>query len=345
MTQGPGRRPAPSAAEAQVRPPGRAGGGRRRRRPAFRGGSLRQQEARLAYGLLLPGVAVVLALVVLPVLWNVSLSLRRLRLIELRNFNPFELDVTFRNYQTAVGGSDFLELLGRTFMYALLGTSLAIVMGIWAGIVLRRPFPGRFLVRGLLLFPYVVPAVAAAFLWKTMLNPQIGVVNAWTGALLGTGNINYLTQRSFTWSLLGLDVSVPAAFSMVVLFEAWRSFPFVFIFVLARLQAMSAELEEAAMIDGASIAQRFRYVILPQLKGVIAVLFVLRFIWTFNSFDEIFLLTGGAAGTEVVSVRIFNYLFGRSDIGAASALSIVLAVTLFVMLAIYFRYFFREDES
>jgi multiple sugar transport system permease protein len=315
------------------------------RRLRLSGGDLKQQEARLAYGLLLPGVAVVLALVILPVLWNISLSLRRLRLIELRNFNPFELDVTFRNYETAVAGSDFLELLTRTFLYALLGTSLAIVMGIWAGIALRRPFPGRALVRGLLLFPYVVPAVAAAFLWKTMLNPQIGVVNAWTGALLGTGNINYLTQRSFTWSVFGAEVSVPAAFSMVVLFEAWRSFPFVFIFVLARLQAMSSELEEAAMIDGAGVVQRFRYVVLPQLTGVIAVLFVLRFIWTFNSFDEIFLLTGGAAGTEVVSVRIFNYLFGRSDIGAASALSIVLALVLFVMLAVYFRWFFKEEES
>jgi multiple sugar transport system permease protein len=345
MVQRQDRRGPGVTTQASARPP--RGRGRRpgRRRSGAGAATLRQQEARLAYGLLVPGVLVVLTLVVLPVLWNISLSLRRLRLIELRNFNPFELDVTFRNYQTAVAGSDFLELLGRTFLYALLGTSLAILMGVWAGIVLRRPFRGRALVRGLLLFPYVVPAVAAAFLWKTMLNPQIGVVNAWSDALLGTGNINFLTQRSFTWSVLGAEVSVPAAFSTVILFEAWRSFPFVFIFVLARLQAMSSELEEAAMIDGASIAQRFRYVILPQLKGVIAVLFVLRFIWTFNSFDEIFLLTGGAAGTEVVSVRIFNYLFGRSDVGAASALSIVLAVTLFVMLAVYFRYFFKEEES
>lgn len=321
----------------------------RQRRPArrslLRRGTLRQQEARFAYGLLLPGVLVVLGLVVLPVLWNISLSLRRLRLIELRRFNPFDTDVTLRNYERAVQGGDFVELLSRTFLYAVLGTGLAIVLGVWAGIVLRRPFPGRVVVRGLLLFPYVVPAVAAAFLWKTMLNPQLGIVNAWTGALFGTGNINYLTQRSFTWSIGGLDLTVPGAFTMVILFEAWRSFPFVFLFVLARLQAMSPDLEEAARLDGASAVQRFRYIVLPQLKGVIAVLFVLRFIWTFNSFDEIFLLTGGAAGTEVISVRIFNWLFGRSDIGAASALSITLAIMLFVMLAVYFRFFYREDES
>ena len=98
-------------------------------------------------------------------------------------------------------------------------------------------------------------------------------------------------------------------------------------------------------MDGASPLQRFRYVLLPQLSGVIALLAVLRFIWTFNEFDDIYLLTQGGAGTEVVSVRVFNYLTGRGDIGAAAALSLVLALLLVVLLFLYFRFFVNREEA
>lgn len=73
-------------------------------------------------------------------------------------------------------------------------------------------------------------------------------------------------------------------------------------------------------------------------------LFLLRFIWTFNAFDEIYLLTGGSAGTEVLSVQVYEWLFGRFDIGAAAALSIVLAATLALALLVYFRFFYQEEE-
>ena len=86
----------------------------------------------------------------------------------------------------------------------------------------------------------------------------------------------------------------------MIAFEAWRYFPFAFLFMLARLQAVPGELEEAARVDGATPTQRFRHILLPQLRPVIALLAVLRFIMTFNKFDDVYLLTGGGAGTEVV---------------------------------------------
>jgi len=132
---------------------------------------------------------------------------------------------------------------------------------------------------------------------------------------------------------------------MVILFEGWRYFPFAFLFILARLQAIPAELDEAAMVDGATLSQRFWYVTLPQLRGVFSVLFLLRFIWTFNKFDDIFLLTGGAAGTQVITVKIIEWLRGRGDIGAAAALGLVLAAILMVLLFVYFRWFYEEDEA
>jgi multiple sugar transport system permease protein len=291
---------------------------------------MKRRDARLAYLFVAPTVVVLVVLVLFPVLWNVSLSLRDLRLIDLRDFSIFDTDVTFENYQQVIGDG-FLPLLRRTLVYAIGGTTLAMVLGLWCALAVRSAFRGRAVLRGLFLFPYVVPVVAAALLWRTMLNPQYGIVNGWLDAI-GLGRVNFLLQE-------------PQALMTVVVFEGWRSFPFAFLFIMARLQAMPRELEESAMVDGASTVQRFWFIVLPQLTGVFAVLFLLRFIWTFNAFDEIYLLTGGAAGTEVISVQIYNWLFGRSDIGAAAALSIVLAATLAVSLAVYFRWFYREDSA
>jgi multiple sugar transport system permease protein len=198
------------------------------------------------------------------------------------------------------------------------------------------------MVRGLMLFPYVAPVVAVTFLWRMLLNPQFGIVNEWIDGA-GLERIDFLGRRSFELGLFGWTLTLPVALTSVIIFEAWRYFPFAFLFILARLQAMPVELEEAAKVDGATISQRFRYVTLPQLKGVLSVLFVLRFIWTFNKFDDVFLLTGGSAGTEVITVKIVDWLLGRADVGSAAALSIVLAAVLLVLLAIYFRWFYEEE--
>jgi multiple sugar transport system permease protein len=118
-------------------------------------------------------------------------------------------------------------------------------------------------------------------------------------------------------------------------FEGWRYFPFAFLFLMARIEALSTEPEEAALVDGATPWQTFRFVVLPQLLPVIALLTVLRTIWTFNEFDDIFLLTGGAAGTGVASVRVYELLTVQQNVGGAAAQSVVLAVVLIILLTIY----------
>ncbi|MCU1423832.1 MAG: transporter, partial [Microbacteriaceae bacterium] len=111
------------------------------------------------------------------------------------------------------------------------------------------------------------------------------------------------------------------------------------------LEALSSEPEEAALVDGAGPFQSFRYIVLPQLLPVIGVLALLRTIWTFNDFDDIFLLTGGAAGTQVASVRIYELLTVQRNVGAASAQSVVMAVLLIAMLVIYWAVLRRRGEK
>jgi multiple sugar transport system permease protein len=99
------------------------------------------------------------------------------------------------------------------------------------------------------------------------------------------------------------------------------------------------------VMDGATPSQVFRHIVLPQLMPVIAVLTVLRFIWTFNEFDDIFLLTGGAAGTQVVSVRVYELLTVQRNVGAAAAQSVVLAIVLIVLVSVYLRFLRRHEPS
>ncbi|MCY7343447.1 MAG: sugar ABC transporter permease [Pseudonocardia sp.] len=294
---------------------------------------MRRAEARAGLALISPTLVIVVVMVVVPILWTVLLAFQRLRLLNLRTtglFGAFTLD----NFSNVFGSGSFWGSLVTTLTYSVLGTGFAIGLGLVAALALRRPFRGRNLVRAAMLLPYVAPIVAVTFAWTTMLNPQFGVVNFWGTSLLGWDEpIAFLSER-------------PAALITVIAFEAWRSFPFAFLFLTARLQAVPGSLEEAARVDGATVSQRFRYIVLPQLLPTIAVLAVLRFIWTFNSFDDIYLLTGGGAGTEVISVSVFNSLTARGDIGGAAAQALVLAAILAVLVGLYlWRLAPREEQS
>jgi ABC-type sugar transport system permease subunit len=185
-----------------------------------------------------------------------------------------------------------------------------------------------------MLLPYVAPVVAVAFVWQIMLNPQFGIVNAFGTRLLGWQSpVNFLGKA-------------PYALLTVIAFEIWRYFPFAFLFITARLTGLPAELEEAATVDGATLLQRFRYVVLPQLMPVIALLSLLRLIMTFNKFDDVYLLTGGGAGTEVSAVRVYDTLLGSFDIGGAAANALILSAILAFSLFIYMKFFAgRVDDD
>jgi multiple sugar transport system permease protein len=305
------------------------------------GRTLRQQEARTGRLLLSPTVAIVLAIVILPIFWAVVLAFQRVRLINVRRAGLFG-NYTLANVERVFTSPGFWSSLWTTLVYTVGGTITSIGLGLVAAMALRRPFRGRGAVRAAMLLPYITPVVAATFVWTVALNPQFGIVNAWGTRFLGWDEaVDFLgTQRG---SLLG--VPVPTALLTVIAFEAWRYFPFAFLFLVARIQAIPGDLDEAARMDGASIWQRFRFVVLPQLMPVIAVLAVLRFIFTFNKFDDVYLLTGGGAGTEVISVRVYEFLTARKDVGLAAAQAVVLAVVLVVLIVFYLRSVSRAERA
>ena len=273
-----------------------------------------------------------LAVIGIPIVWTVVLAFQRVRLATLRKTGLFG-ELTLDNIDRVLHTPGFADTLWTTVLYSVGGTAGSIVVGLVAALAVRGPFRGRTLVRASMLLPYVAPVVAMTFVWQVMLDPQLGIVNDWGKRFLGWDQpVPFLSQES-------------TALWTVIAFEAWRYFPFAFLFLLARLQAVPAELEEAARVDGATPTQRFRHILLPQLMPVIALIGVLRFIMTFNKFDDVYLLTGGSAGTEVVSVRVYQFLTARTDIGAAAAQAVVLAVVLLVFVAIYLRFFGARREA
>lgn len=292
--------------------------------------TLRGRTADLAYGLLLPTFLIVMVIVVFPMIWNTVLAFRPVRLRDLPDLRLFSLEgFTLDNFERMFNSRGFGETLVRTFVYTIVGTLLAILFGLIAALIVRDRFPGRGAVRGFMLFPYVAPIISVALIWKMMFNAQYGLVNELIVALGGR-------RTDFLFA--------PAtAFIMVLLFQAWRYFPFAFLFILARIQAIPDDLYEAAKVDGAAPSQRLWHITLPQLRAVFGTLFLLRFIWTFNKFDDIYLLTGGAAGTNVITIEVYDQLFSARNVGTAAATAVILALVLIVVVAIYFKWFLAEE--
>jgi multiple sugar transport system permease protein len=328
------------AADLQLRPEPVAPQPRRARATRAR------RDSRAGMALVSPTVIVVMVMVVLPVLWALLLSFQRIRLLQIRRLDLLGGEYTLRNYDLLFSSSEFFTVVRTTLLYSVFGTGGAIVLGLTAALLVRSAFRGRMFVRGVMLLPWVAPVVAVTFVWRVLLSPQLGFVNAFGTDVLGWNDpIPFLSQERGEIALFGVSIGVPTALLMVIAFEAWKSFPFAFLFILARLQAVPGDIEEAAKVDGATPTQVFRHILLPQLMGVIALIAVLRFIWTFNAFDEIYLLTGGGAGTQVLATQVYSFLTARNDVGGSAAVAMFMAAVLAVLLVLYLKFFADRDRQ
>ncbi|MEM9207290.1 MAG: sugar ABC transporter permease [Pseudomonadota bacterium] len=252
---------------------------------------------------------------------------------------------TTENYARIFSSDSFWSVLRVSMYYTIFGTAGALVLGLFAAQLLNTVFPGRAVLRGLFLFPYVAPVIAVAFTWVVLLDPFSGTLNSILQQMgVVSEPINFFGQRSVPISIFGLTFDFPVALTTVIAFEAWRYFPLSFLFILARMQSISSDMYEAAEIDGASPFQQFWYLSLPQLAGILAVLFLLRFIWTFNKFDDIFLLTGGAAGTRTLTVDVYEQAFAVSNLGAGAAVAVIVFFVLLTFSIIFFAVS-PKDES
>lgn len=292
--------------------------------------SLEARETRLAWMLILPTAVIVFGLVLFPAVFSIWISFHQVGLENLGNVfrAPF---VGLQNYREVVDDFAFkfqgIQQWGAavtSIVYSFSATVLTLIVGLIASLLLNRPFRARGVTRAVFLFPYVAPIVSIAFVWRWILDPRpSGVFN---DILMRLGLIElpkaYLATRGL-------------ALLLVIIIEAWRYFPFAMLMILARLQAVDKTLYEAADVDGANTWHKFRYVTLPELRYVLGAIFLLRLIWTFNKFDDIFLLTGGGFGTNVLPVLTYQFSFRLFDFGKGAATAMILLAILIVFLVIY----------
>ncbi|MEM1376337.1 MAG: sugar ABC transporter permease [Pseudomonadota bacterium] len=240
-------------------------------------------------------------------------------------------EFTTENFARISNADEFVTVMWVTLFYTVFGTLGAIIMGLFAAMLLNKSFRGQGVLRGLYLFPYVAPVIAVAFTWVNLFDPFSGSANA------------LLLQMGVTSQTINFFGERPLALIMVTVFEIWRYFPLSFLFILARMQSIDSDMYEAADMDGASPFQKFWYLSLPMLLGILSVLFLLRFIWTFNKFDDIFLLTGGNAGTRTLTVNVYEQAFAISNIGAGAAVAVIIFCCLLLFSLFFFRFVSREE--
>lgn len=303
----------------------------------------RMWRYRFAYMLILPALLMMTLVHLMPILQGLYMSFLDLNgAAKLRLFLNAEF-VGFDNYRSLLlGTSDaaiavIVNAARNTLFYTVTVNLGTVGVGLIAALLLNRRFRGRRLARTLLLLPWVVPTYAVGLMWANMWLRETGVIN---NILVDALHLFPADERPF-W-LIG-----PNAFWAIVIPTIWRQLPFNTIMLLAGLQVVPEELYEAASIDGASRTQRFRFITLPLLKPVLAIMLLWGVIFTAFGYNIVIMMFGNGAGfpgesADLLMPALQRQTFSRFSFGTGAAMSILLMAVMMIFVFIWMRVF-REN--
>ncbi|WP_411120365.1 carbohydrate ABC transporter permease [Streptomyces sp. 058-1L] len=289
----------------------------------------RLSDGGFAVLLVLPGLALFAAIVLYPLVASLVTGF-------------FKQDLRFPGREF-VGLSNFADVLDRDFWPTLdhtlvftVGTTVAAFsIGFALALALNAGLRAAGFMRGLFLFPWVIPGVVTSFLWMWIFNANYGLLN---GALIKLGFLG----EPITW--LGEPGTAMLA---VIVTKTWASFPWMMVMMLAALQTVPRELYEAAAVDGAGMLRRFLSITWPGVRPIALLALLLEFIWNFQHFDTIYVLTGGgpANSTQTFAVAVYQNAFQGFDLGRASALGGLWMLLLLLLVGGYLYLSQREDRT
>ncbi len=289
-------------------------------------------EARLAWLLCAPTLALISLIALLPLTWVVweSLHLHDLRMPW--RGRPF---VGLDNYAEVLAAARFWQALAHTACFAAITVSLELLLGLALALVLHRPFRGRGAVRTVALLPWAIPTVIAALIWRFLFEPPGAGVNALLAAL---GWID----TPLVWLGDPLLAWVP-----IVLADVWKTTPFVALLLLTGLQGIDPGIIEAARVDGAGRWRELWEITLPSLRPAILVALIFRTLDAFRVFDLIYALTSGGPGTatEPLALYTFDALLQNLRFGYGAALSVIIFVLTFALALVYLRLLSAESSQ
>ena len=276
------------------------------------------------YLLLLPSALLITAVVLYPTVYGVQLSFREMRLNRPALGTNW---VLFKNYARMLSDPIFWTSLRNTAVWVTSSVALEFLVGLVAALALNRNLRGTKVLAVLILLPYFLPNVVAGNMWALMLDPRIGVIN------------DLLTKVGILTGYKAWFADPATAMAAAIIVEAWHSFPFFTLLMMAGLKGIPADLYKAADIDGAGPLAQLRLITLPMLKTIIAAAVILRVIGLVNSPDLLLILTQGGPGrsTQVLSLYAFQTAYRDFNFGYAGALSVVMFILLMLFAWVYIR--------
>lgn len=285
------------------------------------------REKAFPYLLIAPAIAVLLALSIYPLLYIIKISFQ--------TGSGESIKWSLSNFTRLFSDSFFRDALLHTLIYAIVALTFEFLIGLGLALLVDRPLRGRNIFRAVLLIPMMLPPVVVGVVWRLMFNPNFGAIN---GTLKSMG----ANTDALTWT-----ASPALALASVIAVDVWQWTPFMFLILLAGLQAIPQEPYEAAMVDGANWRQTFFHVTLPLLKPAILIALLLRTMDLLRVFDQIFILTEGGPGfaTETVSLYIYRAAFRFFDFGYAAAMSFVLLALTNAISYAYIRLLQRQETA
>jgi multiple sugar transport system permease protein len=268
---------------------------------------------------LAPAVTVYLLLALLPIINLLVMSVHDIRWEEGTARWTF---VGLRHFAALPGDPLVRAGLANTALFAVLSVAAEMVLGFFLAVLVSRALSGRIVYRTIFLLPILIPGIVIGAIWKLMYNPDFGIINQLL-ALLGIAGRDWLGDGTL-------------AFASVVVVDIWHWTPFVFLLLLAGIEALPRDTYEAARVDGASAWQELRFVTFPMMLPTLFVTLIFRLIVSFKVFDEVYLLTGGGPGTatEVVSFTIFRRFFTEDRAGYGAAISVVVLFILALVIVL-----------
>jgi trehalose/maltose transport system permease protein len=287
-----------------------------------------KREERLAWIFLLPTIVVVLGVAFYPLANTVYVTFFDARLGSSRAWEFIGLE----NYVDLLTSSNWWEAVWNTVKFTVVAVSLETVLGMGIALVVNSKFPGRGLMRTAMLVPWAIPTAISSQMWNWMYHDVFGVVNDFF-----TRIIPILPQKvawvananTAIWALVAVDV--------------WKTTPFMALLLLAGLQLIPADLYEAASVDGATGWRAFWSITLPLLRPAIVVALIFRTLATLRIFDLIWIMTGGASGTESMATFNQRHLIQFQKLGYGSTISVMIFVVIAVFVVIYMTTIFREE--
>jgi multiple sugar transport system permease protein len=291
--------------------------------PRARGGASdrTRNEQRLAWYLCAPAVVLMLVVTAYPMMQAIWLSLQSYRITdpESREF------IWFQNYAVVLSDGLWWRDVAVTVLITIITVVVELIIGFALAMVMHRIVFGRGGVRTSILVPYGIITVVSAFAWQFAFAPDSGFVDK----LFGLENYDFFAQ-------------FPSSIAVICMSEIWKTTPFMSLLLLAGLAQVPEELQEAAKVDGATPWQRLWKVTIPNMKAAIMVAVLFRTLDAYRIFDNVFIMTSGAQGTETVSFLAYRQMISRTAVGLGSAVSVLLFLTV-VLIAVVFIKFFKVD--